>query len=206
MSRIKALEIVERLGKNPRLLDRITALLNIAENTSGDLDRADDAEEGLIVEVREMGKELLQTWAIEQEAKKAQEARASSESVVIHSKKIYWQTTYGQIDLIESRFTKHGKLVRPFSISARIKTRGYSMPLQRRVTDFGADVSFADASEKMKEHYGLDLPPSTVRNTTEKHAKNMRKNQKKFTPSRFTIKILNMSSLSLMVAWFQSLQ
>jgi len=76
-----------RLNNHPILKARIEALLDIAENTSGKLDLADDAEEQLIIEVQKMGKELLQTWAIEQEAKKAQEARASSKSVTIHSKK-----------------------------------------------------------------------------------------------------------------------
>jgi hypothetical protein len=88
VSRVKAVEIVARLEKHPHLLDRIDALLNIAENTSGELDLADDAEEQLIIEVQKIGKEALQTWAIEQEAKKTQEARASSKSVITHSKKI----------------------------------------------------------------------------------------------------------------------
>jgi Uncharacterised protein family (UPF0236). len=58
------------------------------------------------------------------------------------------------------------------------------MPLQRAVTDFGADISFADAAKKMNGHYGLDLPPSTIRIITEAHANNMRKNQKKIDAQR----------------------
>jgi hypothetical protein len=47
------------------------------------------------------------------------------------------------------------------------------------VTDFGADVSFVDAAKKMQEHYGIDLPASTIRLITEKHAQNMCLSQEK---------------------------
>jgi len=42
--------------------------------------------------------------------------------------------------------------------------------LERAVTDFGADTSFAMAVEKLVEHYGVLLPESTVRRITERHA------------------------------------
>ncbi len=45
------------------------------------------------------------------------------------------------------------------------------MPLERVITDFGADVPFAKVVEKIKEHYGIDVPSSTVRLITEKHAR-----------------------------------
>jgi hypothetical protein len=37
------------------------------------------------------------------------------------------------------------------------------------MTDFGADHSFMAASAKLKEHYGIDVPASAVRDTTEDH-------------------------------------
>lgn len=49
--------------------------------------------------------------------------------------------------------------------------RYYSRSLQRAVTDFGADVSFAQAAEKMREHYGLEVPSCSIRKITETHAK-----------------------------------
>ena len=49
--------------------------------------------------------------------------------------------------------------------------RGYSLPLQRVVTDFGADISFCQVPEKVKEHYGIDVAASTVRRITERHAR-----------------------------------
>jgi hypothetical protein len=83
---IKTVELVHRLEKHPHLKDRIEALLNIAENKSGDLIRADDAEEQLIIEVRKMGNELLQAWAVSQ-AQKQTAVYCEHEDLIAHSKK-----------------------------------------------------------------------------------------------------------------------
>ena len=48
--------------------------------------------------------------------------------------------------------------------------RGCSRPLQRVVTDFGADVAFAQVEDKLVEHYGIVLAESTIRRVTELHA------------------------------------
>ena len=69
------------------------------------------------------------------------------------------------------------KTIRPFSKSAEIRCRGYSLPLQRVMTDFGAEESFFHATERIKEHYGIEIPASAVASTTENHAKQMFDNQ-----------------------------
>jgi len=61
--------------------------------------------------------------------------------------------------------------VRPFCEQAKVSARGYSLPLQRALTDFGADHSFVEATQKMREHYGVELPASGVRTCTLAHAK-----------------------------------
>jgi len=60
-------------------------------------------------------------------------------------------------------------VVRPFSQSARVQSRGYSTPLQRRITDFGADVPFGKVPKKLREHYGINVPITTACRITEKH-------------------------------------
>lgn len=47
------------------------------------------------------------------------------------------------------------------------------MPLQRALTDFGADVSFGEASKKMKEHYGIEVPACAIEKITLQHAEKM---------------------------------
>ncbi len=59
---------------------------------------------------------------------------------------------------------------RCFSASAQVTTRCCSQPLQRVVTDFGADVSFQQAAGKLFEHYGVTLPVETIRQIVEGHA------------------------------------
>lgn len=51
------------------------------------------------------------------------------------------------------------------------------MKLQRILTDFGADISFAKAVQKAHEHYGVNVPISGVRNQTLKHANAIQKRQ-----------------------------
>ena len=53
---------------------------------------------------------------------------------------------------------------------AKVHHRGCSRPLQRVVTDFGADVAFAQVEDKLVEHYGIILPESTIRRVTKAHA------------------------------------
>ena len=42
--------------------------------------------------------------------------------------------------------------------------RGYTHSLQRAMSDFGLDESFCKAAAKIKEHYGFELPVSSLRN------------------------------------------
>lgn len=48
--------------------------------------------------------------------------------------------------------------------------RSFSKRCQRLITDFGIEESFHQAVERMKEHHGLDVNVSSIRNITEKHA------------------------------------
>jgi hypothetical protein len=59
--------------------------------------------------------------------------------------------------------------VRPFSTRAGVSCRAGSRPLQRALVDFAADLSFARASEKLLEPYGVELSASTIRRITQRH-------------------------------------
>lgn len=45
------------------------------------------------------------------------------------------------------------------------------------MVDFGADQSFAKASGKLEEHYGITIPESRVRTVTQKHAHEIREGE-----------------------------
>jgi hypothetical protein len=56
-------ELAERLNRHPEFRDKVEELLDIADNKSGDANNADDAEDLIWDELREMGQEILQDWA-----------------------------------------------------------------------------------------------------------------------------------------------
>lgn len=48
--------------------------------------------------------------------------------------------------------------------------RGYSLALQRVITDFGADVPFGQIPAKLQEHHGISVPVSSAQAITQRHA------------------------------------
>ncbi len=83
------------------------------------------------------------------------------------------------IELEEQSFRRkdNGGQLRPFSLRAGVGSRSYSLPLQRALTDFGADLPFAEVVKKMREHYDLEVAVSAVRQITESHGERMREQQ-----------------------------
>lgn len=59
---------------------------------------------------------------------------------------------------------------RPFQEKTGLKCRVKSLALQRALTDFGAEKSFAQASKQLWEHYRVELHPSSVRQVVEQQA------------------------------------
>jgi hypothetical protein len=55
--------IDERLKAHPILQGRIEAILDIVEDSAGEVERADEAERRMIEEVRQLGNEALHGWA-----------------------------------------------------------------------------------------------------------------------------------------------
>src|SRR5919198_2376629 len=87
-------------------------------------------------------------------------------------KKLHWQTRFGKIEFLEQTYRRgrRGPTLRPFCESAGVGCRSYSLGLERALTDFGADESFAKSAAKVKEHYRITIPESGVRRVTQKHA------------------------------------
>jgi Uncharacterised protein family (UPF0236) len=87
-------------------------------------------------------------------------------------KRLFWHTTFGQVEVAEQlyRLSASRRQIRPFSQRAGVSCRGCSRPLQRALVDFASDVSFDRSSEKLLEHYGVELSVSTIRRLTQRHA------------------------------------
>ncbi|HKG23681.1 MAG TPA: ISKra4 family transposase [Blastocatellia bacterium] len=94
-------------------------------------------------------------------------------------KRVYWHTLFGCIEVTEQlyRLSHSRRQLRPFSNRAGVKCRGCSRPLQRALVDFASDVSFNRATEKLVEHYGVELSSSTVRQITQHHGASLLEQQ-----------------------------
>lgn len=74
--------------------------------------------------------------------------------------------------------------MRPFQNTAQVHCRGYSIPLQRLITDFGADVPFGQIPQKLLEHHGLSVPISSAQRITQSHAQTILERQRLETEVR----------------------
>ena len=170
---------LERLEAHPTLKSRFESILDLAENTSGDVIKADEAERRAIEEVRKLGLEVLHDWARRSVEASANELKDEEKNVKGNGKKkIAWHTTFGNIEIRERLFIRPGQQFRPFSRSAGVSNRGCSLPLQRVIVDFGADHAFGRVPQKLEEHYGIEIATSTIQALTEKHANRMYEQEK----------------------------
>lgn len=81
------LKFFEKLKSTPTLRKRFEEILDIAHNTSGDLITADEAEAKAIVEVRKLGQEVLQEWAINQHERVIETTKKENPGIKKHKKK-----------------------------------------------------------------------------------------------------------------------
>jgi hypothetical protein len=61
------------------------------------------------------------------------------------------------------------KYLRPLPRQLGVRSHGKSRCLQRALTDFGCEHSFARAAQSLREHYGVELGASAVRQATLAH-------------------------------------
>ena len=66
----------ERLKEYPELKTKIETMLAIIENAGGDVEKAAEAEKRIIEEMRQLGSEVLHSWARRQQEKKEEEYNA----------------------------------------------------------------------------------------------------------------------------------
>lgn len=71
------------------------------------------------------------------------------------------------------RLGRRGPELRPFCKSAGVSNRGYSRRLQRVVVDFGAEHSFAKGADRIREHYGINVPVEAMRQHTLRHGRSI---------------------------------
>ena len=85
---------LDRLKKHPHLLARFQSLLDVVDNSSGDVVKAAEAEQRVVEELRQMGQEALQAWAERKHSRI--EAESDSRSDLTRKEK---KTSSGRLDL-----------------------------------------------------------------------------------------------------------
>lgn len=79
--------LVSRLAQHPTLKARFEEILEVADNTHGDLIRADEAEQRAIEPVRQLGNELLHDRAKQRVIVSANELKETENEVMGNGKK-----------------------------------------------------------------------------------------------------------------------
>jgi len=77
----------ERLKEYPALRRRFQSILDIVKDTTASVDKADEAEQLWIDEIRQMGKEALHDWAVGKEKEKVKDLVHDNDGIKQHSKK-----------------------------------------------------------------------------------------------------------------------
>lgn len=84
----RKMSLEELLSSHPELIQRVESLIDIIYDPRGELDRADDAEERVVGELRQLGQEIMENWAKKKEAQKVSELQTNKdEKVKKHGKK-----------------------------------------------------------------------------------------------------------------------
>lgn len=81
------IHLIERLRQQPRMMERIHRILEIANSTEGPLQTADEIEELLIEEMRRLGNTTMTEWATQAEARVGQELKTQEPAVLKRKKK-----------------------------------------------------------------------------------------------------------------------
>jgi hypothetical protein len=68
--------IAALLRAHPTLRDRFASIVKAVENSDGELNLADDAEERLVEEMRHLGREAMEAWAQKRVETTEKEVRA----------------------------------------------------------------------------------------------------------------------------------
>jgi len=87
MEKLNQDNFIKRLENHPRLKSRFKSILDLAENTTGDFIKADEAEPQAIEEVRQLGHEILPDWAIGRTETSVNELKKSEKNVKGNGKK-----------------------------------------------------------------------------------------------------------------------
>ena len=81
------IRLIEQLRQHPEMLARMQSILSLAHATGGPLKTADEVEELLIQELRQLGSTTMHQWATQAEARVGADLQAQDATVRSRKKK-----------------------------------------------------------------------------------------------------------------------
>ena len=81
------IRLIERLRQQPKMMERVQRILEIANSAEGALKTADEIEELLIEEMRRLGNATMTEWATQAEQRVGLELKTQEPEVVKRKKK-----------------------------------------------------------------------------------------------------------------------
>ncbi len=81
------LRLIEQLREHPEMMERVQSILDITRNMEGPLKRADEVEELLIQEMRQLGNTSMHQWATHAEQRVSKELKDQDPTVRSRKKK-----------------------------------------------------------------------------------------------------------------------
>lgn len=81
------IRVIERLRQQPKMMEGVQRILELANSAEGALKTADELEELLIEEMRRLGNTTMTEWAIQAEQRVGQELKAREPEVLKRKKK-----------------------------------------------------------------------------------------------------------------------
>ena len=80
-------KLVEQLRQHPEMMARVQEIMAIARNEDGPLKTADEVEELLIEQMRQLGNETMGQWASQAEVRVSRELKEQEPTVLSRKKK-----------------------------------------------------------------------------------------------------------------------
>lgn len=80
-------QLIERLRQHPEMLARVQSIFDLAHAADGPLKSADEVEELLIQELRELGRSTMNQWATQAEVRVGDELKSQDATVRSRKKK-----------------------------------------------------------------------------------------------------------------------
>lgn len=79
--------LLEQLRQHPEMMARVQSILDLARNEEGPLKTADEVEELLVQEIRQLGNVTMRQWATRAEERVSTELRSQDTTVLSRKKK-----------------------------------------------------------------------------------------------------------------------